>query len=61
MRLRNDLTQTRAAMLVCAKLRTWQDWESGTARMHPGLWQLFLLKTREKFLVDFDIDLKLLR
>lgn len=39
------LTQTKAAALVCSKLRTWQDWEAGKARMHPGLWELFKLKT----------------
>ena len=38
------LTQTQAATLVCAKLRTWQDWEAGNVKMHPGLWELFNLK-----------------
>ena len=38
------LTQTQAATLVCAKLRTWQDWEAGNVKMHPGLWELFILK-----------------
>ncbi len=37
------LTQTQAAALVHSKLRTWQDWEAGVARMHPGLWELFKL------------------
>lgn len=44
LRKRAGLTQTQAATLVCAKLRTWQDWEAGNVKMHPGLWELFNLK-----------------
>lgn len=40
------LTQTAAAALVHSLLRTWQQWEAGDRRMHPGLWELFRLKTR---------------
>lgn len=45
------LTQTQAAEVVRGTLRAWQGWEApaGQAdarRMHPGLWELFLLKTR---------------
>lgn len=39
-----DLTQTEAANLVYAGLRTWQDWESGERRMHPAIWELFGIK-----------------
>jgi len=39
------LTQTAAAALIHSSKRTWQDWEAGIARMHPGLWELFLHKT----------------
>ena len=39
-----DLTQTEAAALVYAGLRTWQDWESGDRRMHPAIWELFGIK-----------------
>ncbi len=39
------LTQTAAAVLIHSSKRTWQDWEAGIARMHPGLWELFLFKT----------------
>lgn len=39
------LTQTQAAELVMGTLRTWQDWEAGARRMHPGLWALFLVRT----------------
>lgn len=44
------LTQTAAGEKVHATLRAWQSWEApaGTAAarpMHPGLWELFKLKT----------------
>jgi len=39
------LTQTQAARLIHSKMRTWQDWEGGVAQMHPGLWELFAIKT----------------
>lgn len=39
------LTQTTAAGLIHSTLRTWQDWEAGKAPMHPGLWELFRIKT----------------
>lgn len=38
------LTQSEAAMLVHAKLRSWQDWEAGKRRMHMAFWNLFQLK-----------------
>lgn len=40
------LSQTDAAALIYSKMRTWQDWEAGIARMHPGLWELFNIKRR---------------
>ena len=39
------LSQTGAAAIISSTLRTWQDWEAGKARMHPGLWELFRIKT----------------
>lgn len=42
------LTQTAAAELIYRRLRTWQDWESGTAAMNPAMWELWQLKTRQK-------------
>lgn len=45
LRTRYGLTQTEAAALVYSALRTWQEWEAGTSRMHPGLWELWKLKT----------------
>jgi putative transcriptional regulator len=44
------LTQTQAAALVYGTLRAWQGWEApqgqpDARRMHPGLWELFRIKT----------------
>lgn len=41
------LTQTAAAELIYSKLRTWQDWEAGKRKMHPGLFELFKIKVSE--------------
>ena len=38
------LTQTQAAAQVYSKLRTWQQWEAGDRKLHPAIWELFLLK-----------------
>ena len=43
-----DLTQTQAAELVHANLRSWQKWEGGEREMHPAFWELFQLKTPTK-------------
>jgi putative transcriptional regulator len=39
------LSQSAAAEKIHSTLRTWQDWEAGKARMHPGLWELFRIKS----------------
>lgn len=39
------LTQTQAAATIHGTLRAWQEWEAGNRRMHPGLWELFRVKT----------------
>lgn len=39
------LSQTEAGVLVYSALRTWQQWEAGDREMHPGLWELFLIKS----------------
>jgi DNA-binding transcriptional regulator YiaG len=39
------LTQQQAAQLIHGTVRAWQEWEAGNRRMHPGLFELFLLKT----------------
>lgn len=41
------LSQTAAALLIHSTMRTWQDWEAGAAKMHPGLWELFRAKVGE--------------
>ena len=40
-----SLTQTQAAHLVHASLRSWQQWEAGDRAMPPGLFELFMIKT----------------
>jgi putative transcriptional regulator len=47
-RRKAGLSQTTAAALIYSTLRTWQDWEAGIAKMHPGLWELFRLKVSGK-------------
>lgn len=42
------ITQTAAAKLVMSGLRTWQDWEGGKSKMHPGLWELFTIKLNNR-------------
>jgi putative transcriptional regulator len=44
-RLAAALTQSAAAAVVHASLRAWQQWEAGDRAMHPGLWELFQIKT----------------
>jgi putative transcriptional regulator len=50
------LTQTEAAHLVHAGLRSWQQWESeiegDSRRMHPGLLELFRAKVTHPELFD---------
>lgn len=42
------LTQTEAAALIHCTLRGWQEWEAGNRRMHPGLWELFRIKSAQR-------------
>lgn len=51
-RLRARLTQEEAGALVFVSRRTWQDWERGIAAMHPGLWELFLIKTEKAVMTN---------
>jgi len=44
-RQKTSLTQTQAAHLVHASLRSWQQWEAGDRAMPPGLFELFMIKT----------------
>jgi putative transcriptional regulator len=38
------LTQKEAGKIIQASMRSWQDYESGARKMHPGLWELFRVK-----------------
>lgn len=38
-------TPTESGALVCCQIRTWQQWEAGDRKMHPGLCELFKIKT----------------
>lgn len=46
------LTQAAAARMVYSNVRTWERWEAGERRMHPALFDYFLIKTRQKNLED---------
>lgn len=46
------LTQTEAAKIVSASMRAWQQWESGERAMPAGLFELYMLKTRQWSLND---------
>jgi len=43
-----SLSQKQAGELVYSAIRTWQQWEAGDRKMHPGLWELFRIKTESK-------------
>lgn len=45
-RLAAGLTQSDAAALIYSGLRSWQQWEAGDRRMHPQLFESFLLKSQ---------------
>lgn len=47
-RLRAGLTQSEAGAMIYTALRTWQHWEAGDRAMHPGLWELFLIKLTQR-------------
>jgi len=40
-----ELTQAQAAAKIGGSVRAWEKWEAGERRMHPGLFELFLIKT----------------
>jgi len=54
-RLSLGLTQTQAARLVYATEGAWSQWESGSRKINPGLWHLFLLRTRLIALPDAEV------
>lgn len=46
-RNKHQLTQANAAELLCRTREAWSQWERGTARMPPKLWEMFLTKVGE--------------
>ena len=44
---RGTLTQSSAAALIGAAMKTWQAWEAGSRRMPAAKFELFLLKIGE--------------
>ena len=44
-RKKAGLTQTQAAELIGAAMRSWQDWESGARNMPAAKWELFKIKS----------------
>jgi DNA-binding transcriptional regulator YiaG len=44
-RVKAGLTQQKAADLINCGIRSWQKWEAGDRKMHPAMWELFLIKT----------------
>lgn len=47
-RLAAGLSQSQAAEIIKASPRSWENWEQGRVKMHPGLFDYFLIKTMEK-------------
>lgn len=47
-RERAGLTQSEAGAMVHGNDRLWRYWESGTHRMPPGLFELFLIKVSQR-------------
>lgn len=39
-------TQAQAATVVHSTVRRWREWETGDHRMHPALWELYLIRTQ---------------
>lgn len=42
-----QLTQAEAAALVYSTLSAWQRWEQGERRMHPAIFELFKIKSKQ--------------
>lgn len=49
-RLAAGLSQQQAGELILSSGRSWENWEQGRVKMHPGLFDYFLLKTMQKYL-----------
>ena len=42
------MTQEEAAEIIYIKMNSWMRYETSKSNMHPGLFELFLLKTGQK-------------
>lgn len=47
-RLAAGLSQAEACELILSSKRSWENWEQGRVKMHPGLFDYFLIKTKQK-------------
>jgi len=47
-RLAAGLSQPEAGELILASKRSWENWEQGRVKMHPGLYDYFLIKSGQK-------------
>lgn len=51
------LTQSQAAAMVHTGISSWQEYEGNRKRMHPAMFQLFLIKTgQEELIVPWQIS-----
>ena len=44
------LTQAKASALIYTSQVRWSDYENGKSRMHPAVWELFLIKSNNDIL-----------
>lgn len=49
-------TTAQAASTVQSVDRRWREWEAGDHRMHPGLWELYLIRTQAMVMFDSTSD-----
>ena len=40
-----SITQMQAASFLYVSVSAWQRWELGKRKMHPALWEFFLIRT----------------
>lgn len=51
-RLAAGLSQEDAGELILGSRRSWENWEQGRVKMHPGLFDYFMIKTGQKTYFD---------
>ena len=44
---RGNISQTTAASLIYTTQSRWSDYEKGKNRIHPAVWELFLIKKEQ--------------